>query len=72
MKHMHTKTYGERDDTPLEHAVDEHWDEGKDLLKHLPKKEGHGDTFFPELKSPHPITFERGKNAYGLILHAKV
>ena len=50
MKHMHTKTYGERDDTPLEHAVDEHWDEGKDLLKHLPKKEGHGDTFFPELK----------------------
>ena len=50
MKHLHTKTYGERDDTPLEHAVDEHWDEGKDLLKHLPKKEGHGDTFFPELK----------------------
>ena len=50
MKHMHTKTYGERDDTPLEHAVDEHWDEGKDLLKHLPKKEGQGDTFFPELK----------------------
>ena len=50
MKHLHTETYGERDDTPLEHAVDEHWDEGKDLLTHLPKKTGQTTTFFPELK----------------------
>ena len=47
MKHLHTETYGERDDTPLEHAVDEHWDEGKDLLTHLPKKTGQTTTFFP-------------------------
>ena len=46
MKH---KTYVERDETVLEHAVDAHWTEGQSLLSHLPKKEGQALSFVPEL-----------------------
>ena len=39
-EHLNHKTYVERDETVLEHAVDAHWTEGQSLLSHLPKKEG--------------------------------
>ena len=48
-EHLKHKTYVERDETVLEHAVDAHWTEGQSLLSHLPKKEGQALSFVPEL-----------------------
>ena len=49
MKHLDHTTYAKREETALEHAVEEHWDEGCTLLKHLPKAKGQSDAFFPLL-----------------------
>ena len=43
------QTYNEREETPLEKAVGEKWAEGEILLKHLPRKDGQSDAFFPML-----------------------
>ena len=44
-------TYNDREETPLEHAVEEHWDEGTSLLRRLPSEaSGVGHAFFPVLE----------------------
>ena len=43
------RTYNDREETTLEHAVSERAEEGASLLRLLPKREGHGDAFFPAL-----------------------
>ena len=51
LPHTEHETYNEREETKLEHAVEEYWDEGAELLHHLPgKKDGRPNSFVPELE----------------------
>ena len=49
VKRPRFSAYSEREETPLEHALEEKWNEGSSLLKHLPKRDGESHSFYPDL-----------------------